>query len=155
MTSRLLVDTNLLVLYAVRTVNRRRIEIFKRTRQYTVPDFDLLLRVLGKWKSLHTVPQVMAEVSNLTDLTGPERQQVRQVLKSTISEITEVNISTVQALQEPCYWSLGLVDAAIASVAREHSCAVLTDGLDLYLRLQRDGAAAVNFTHLRAQAFGL
>jgi len=65
-----------------------------------------------------------------------------------------VNISTVQAVQEPSYWSLGLVDAAIVSVAREHSCAVLTDDLDLYLRLQRDGVVAINFTHLRAQAFG-
>lgn len=102
MTNRLLVDTNLLVLYAVGTVNRRRIEIFKRTRQYTIQDLDLLLSALGKWKSLYTIPQVMAEVSNLT---GLERQQVRQVLKSAISEIMEVNISSFQAVQEPSYWS--------------------------------------------------
>ena len=58
-------------------------------------------------------------------------------------------------LQEPSYWTLGLVDAAIASVAREHSWPVLTDDLDLYLRLQDDGVTVINFTHLRAQAFGL
>jgi hypothetical protein len=102
MTNGLPVDTNLLVLYAVGTVNRRRIEIFKRTRQYTIQDLDLLLSALGKWKSLYTIPQVMAEVSNLT---GLERQQVRQVLKSAISEIMEVNISSFQAVQEPSYWS--------------------------------------------------
>ena len=155
MTNRLLVDTNLVVLLAVGTVNRRRIEAFKRTRQYTIRDFDLLLRVLGNWKSLYTVPQVMAEVSNLTDLTGPERQQVRYVLKNAISEATEVSISSVHAAEEPSFWSLGLVDAAIAAVARKHKCAVLTDNLDLYLRLQRDDVAVINFTHLRAQVFGL
>jgi hypothetical protein len=42
----LLVDTNLLVLFAVGTVNRNRIETFKRTSQYTKGDFDLLVRVL-------------------------------------------------------------------------------------------------------------
>ncbi len=155
MTSHLLVDTNLLVLLAVGTVNRRRVEVFKRTRQYTIRDFDLLLRVLGNWNSLYTVPQVMAEVSNLTDLTGPERQQVRHFLRNVVFEVTEVNVSSVQAVEEPSFWTLGLVDAAIAAVAREHACAVLTDDLDLYLRLQRDGVTVINFTHLRAQAFGL
>ena len=68
----LLVDTNLLVLFTVGTVNRDRIEIFKRTSRYTKPDFDLLLRVLAKFNKLYTVAHVLAEVSNLTDLPGAE-----------------------------------------------------------------------------------
>jgi predicted nucleic acid-binding protein len=152
---RLLVDTNLLVLLAVGMVNRDRIENFKRTRQYTVQDFDLLLRVLGRWRSLHTVPHVLAEVSNLTDLPGSERPKVRQVLKETISVLTEVELSSVRAAQDPIYPALGLVDAAIAAVAREHECTVLTDDLDLYLRLQRDNLQVLNFTHLRARALGV
>src|ERR1039458_1874586 len=81
----LLVDTNLLVLYAVGTVNRNRIETFKRTRQYTMDDYDLLVRMLGNFEHLYTVAHVLAEVSNLTDLPGPERLQARLVLKKTIS----------------------------------------------------------------------
>ena len=152
---RLLVDTNLLVLLAVGMVNRDRIENFKRTRQYTVQDFDLLLRVLGRWRSLHTVPHVLAEVSNLTDLPGSERPKVRQVLKETISVLTEVELSSARAAQDPIYPALGLVDAAIAAIAREHECTVLTDDLDLYLRLQHDNLQALNFTHLRARALGV
>jgi rRNA-processing protein FCF1 len=75
--------------------------------------------------------------------------------KNAISETTEVSISSVESVEEPSFCSLGLVDAAIAAVAREHRCAVLTDDLDLYLRLQRDDVEVINFTHLRAQAFGL
>ncbi len=118
--SRLLVDTNILVLFAVGAVNRRRIETFKRTSQYTVQDFDLLLKVFGQWRSLYTVPHVLAEVSNLTDLAGSERPQVRQVLKETISVLNEVATSSARAAQDPTYSGLGLVDAAIATVAREH-----------------------------------
>jgi predicted nucleic acid-binding protein len=101
------------------------------------------------------VPHVLAEVSNLTDLAGAERLQVRQVLKATISVLTEIAISSAQAVLDPSFLSLGLADAAIAVVAREHRCTVLTDDLDLYLRLLRDNVEVLNFTHLRARALGL
>jgi predicted nucleic acid-binding protein len=154
-TTGLLLDTNVLVLFAVGTVNRRRIESFKRTNQYTIEDFDLLLRVIAQWESLFTVPHVLAEVSNLTNLTGPERPKVRQILKATISVLTEVSIPSARATLDPTYPGLGLVDAAIASVAREYRCTVLTDDLDLYLWLAKDGVDVLNFTHLRVHAQGL
>jgi predicted nucleic acid-binding protein len=149
--SRILLDTNVLVLFAVGSVNRHRIPTFKRTSQYTIQDFDLLIGVLGQWKSHYTVPHVLAEVSNLTDLVGAERLRVRQVLKETISILTEVPVSSAQAVLDRTYPVLGLVDASIAAVAREYKCAVLTDDLDLYLSLQRDGVIVLNFTHLRAR----
>lgn len=148
----LLVDTNLLVLYAVGVVNRRRIETFKRTRQYTADDFDLLVRVLSAFTPLYTLAHVLAEVSNLTDLPGSERSRVRHVLKETISLLSEVDMSSREAAQERAYPVLGLVDGAIAAVARKQNCAVLTDDLDLYLSLNRDNLKVLNFTHLRARA---
>ena len=151
----LLIDTNLLVLFAVGSVNRARIANFKRTRQYTIDDFDLLRRVLDQWKPIYTVAHLLAEVSNLTDLSGPERPRVRQVLKETIGLLTEADVSSAKAANDPVYPRLGLVDAAIATVARSNGCTVLTDDLDLYLMLQRDKVQALNFTHFRAQAFGL
>ena len=63
-----------------------------------------------------------------------------------------MGVSSAQAALDPAYPVLGLVDASIATVAREHECAVLTDDLDLYLWLQRDGVSVLNFTHLRARA---
>ena len=149
----LLIDTNILVLFSVGTVNRSRIPVFKRTSQYTIEDFDLLIRVLGQWRLHYTVPHVLAEVSNLTDLGGTERLHARQVLKETISVLTEVPVSSAQAALDPTYHALGLVDASIATAAREHKCAVLTDDLDLYLWLERDGIPVVNFTHLRRSRF--
>src|SRR5258708_19483652 len=68
----LLVDTNLLVLFIVGAVNLDRIESFKRTRQYSKTDCQLLLRVIDGFTPLYTLAHVMAEVSNLTDLAGPE-----------------------------------------------------------------------------------
>ena len=118
-------------------------------------DYDLLVRVLGRFESLYTVPHVLAEVSNLTDLGGIERLRVRHVLKQSISLLREVQVASKLATEDPYYPDLGLVDAAIGAVARTQQCAVLTDDLDLYLRLSHDQVQVVNFTHLRARAWGL
>ena len=109
----LLVDTNLLVLYVVGTVNRNRIETFKRTRQYTRADYDLLVRVLTNFEPLYTVAHVLAEVSNLTDLPGTERLLARLVLKETISVLNDAEMSSTLAAEDRIYKDLGLVDAAL------------------------------------------
>jgi len=132
-----------------------RIETFKRTRQYSKTDYDLLLRVLARFESLYTVAHVLAEVGNLTDLPGNERKSARDVLKAAISTMKETEMPSARAAEDQLYQRLGLVDAAIASVTRAHNCAVLTDDLDLYLLLSRDNVNVLNFTHLRARAWGI
>jgi hypothetical protein len=136
------------------TVNIRRIENFKRTRHYSVADFNLLVRVLGMWRSLYTTSHVLAEASNLTDLQGPEKIRARQVLKQTISLLIEPVLTSLDAANEPVYMGHGLTDAGIAATARAYRCMVLTDDLDLYLRLQREKLQTINFTHLRARMLG-
>jgi predicted nucleic acid-binding protein len=151
----LLVDTNLLVLFVIGTVNLDRIETFKRTRKYIKSDYDLLVRVLAKFNPLYSVAHVLAEVSNLTHLTGSERQHARLVLKETISSLNEAEMSSERAAEDRFYQDLGLVDAAIGAVARNHKCTVLTDDFDLYLRLSRDNVHVLNFAYLRASAWGM
>ena len=151
----LLIDTNLLVLFVVGGVNRDRIESFKRTGQYSKTDYQLLLRVLDGFEPLYTLAHVMAEVSNLTDLTGREGLQARQLLKETLTILREPEMPSVRAAQSGPYESLGLVDAAIAALAREYKCTVLTDDLDLYLALSREGIMALNFAHLRERNWGV
>jgi hypothetical protein len=151
----LLVDANLLVLLAVGTVNRNRIETFKRTRQYTKSDYDLLVRFLGAFRRSYTVAHVLAEVSDLIDLPGAERLQARRYLRGTISLLEEIEIPSRRAAEDPVYEHLGLADAAIGAVARAKNCCVLTDDLDLYLRLSRDQINVINFAHLRAREWGV
>ena len=151
----LLVDTNLLILFIVGSVNRNRIESFKRTRQYSQEDYELLLRVLERFTPLYTVAHVLAEVSNLTDLAGHERLQARHVLKQAVAILREPEMSSIRAAQTSFYEDFGLVYAAIAAVAREHKCAVITDDLDLYLALSGEGTPVLNFTHLKARQWSL
>jgi len=150
----LLIDTNLLVLFVVGSVNPERISSFKRTGKYSYSDFELLRHVIGPFTSHYTLPQVMAEVSNLTDMNGPERLMARLVLKTMVETLEEPKMSSVQACQNQHYQRLGLVDAAIAAISQEQGCTVLTDDLDLYVALTQQGAAVFNFAHLQAASWG-
>lgn len=150
----LLVDTNLLVLFVVGSVNCDRIENFKRTQKYGKRDYELLLRKLSGFTHLYTLAHVMAEVSNLTDLTGDERALARQVLKEMLSTLREPEMASLRAARSGTYDRLGLVDSAIATASREHGFAVLTDDLDLYLALSHEGLPAINFAHLQAREWG-
>jgi predicted nucleic acid-binding protein len=143
-----LVDTNLLVLLTVGAANRDRIATFKRTRQYSAGDFDLLSGALRPFLRL-TVPQVLAEASNLVDLPGPELLVARAHLRGYIELAVEVELRSRQAANESSYPRLGLTDAAIAMAARQYGCTVLTDDLDLYLQLSTAGLSVENFTHTR------
>lgn len=145
----MLVDSNLLVLYIVGTVNTGRIAGFKRTAKYDEDDFRLLVALMARFTERYTLPQIMAEVSTLTDLRGAERRLARDLLRQTIREVTESPVSSRDASDHQLFAELGLTDAAIAHAAREHDCVVLTDDLPLWDRLLRIGVPAVNYTHLR------
>jgi predicted nucleic acid-binding protein len=149
----LLIDSNLLVLYMVGTVNRDRIQKFKRTQRYSESDYALLVDFLGRFRLLFTVAHVMAEVSNLIDLSGQERSLARSILAKTINTMQEPHVSSLQAANEKPFEELGLVDSAIFLVAREQGCTVLTDDVALYLALEAEGLPVVNFTHLREQSW--
>lgn len=145
----LLADTNVLVLYVVGTVNRDRISTFKRTRRYDPEAYDLLRNIIDKFPCLYTVPHILAEVSNLTDLEEPELERARLILAKTITLMRESSLPSVDAIRETAYRRLGLTDAAIAAVARQHNCTVLTDDLPLYVLLSNEGLPVINFTHAR------
>jgi hypothetical protein len=66
-----------------------------------------------------------------------------------IALLREPEMPSARAAESSTYERLGLADAAITTVAREHNCTVLTDDFDLYMALTREGLSAVNFNHLR------
>ncbi len=146
---RLLVDSNVLVLYVVGSVNIARISQFKRTAKYIPADYSLLTTIMREFAEIYAVPQIMAEVSNLTDLHGIEKLAAPETLKHLIHGVVEPEVSSATASLSLLFLELGLTDAAIAEVALAHDCLVLTDDLPLYLWLTTIKVSAVNFTHLR------
>jgi len=144
-----LIDSNLLVLHLVGTVNRERIKTFKRTQAYSFEDFDLLEWLISCFSRLFTTPHVLTEVSNLTGgLSGRERADMRRLIRLVVDEMQESFDESKTVVRHACFDRLGLTDAAIATLC-ERGILVLTNDLDLYVALQTSGADAVNFNHIR------
>ncbi len=144
-----LVDTNLLVLFLVGLVNKRRIPEFKRTQDFTIEDFEMLRHLVAWFGTLVTTPHVLSQVSDLATLAGSELRTVRELFSSLVQEMDEHYDSSKAAVMDALFLRLGLADTAIATVC-SRGVLVLTSDLDLYLALQQRGADALNFNHVRA-----
>jgi hypothetical protein len=147
-----LVDTNLLVLFLVGTVNRKRILNFKRTSDFTTADYDLLVALINRFGTLIATPHVLSQVSDLTDLPGKELAAVREAFKVVVEQTEESYDSSRALVADPVFRRLGLADAAIARVCFRGTL-VLTNDLDLYLALQERDIDSLNFNHLRMLAW--
>ena len=143
-----LVDTNLLVLFLVGTVNRQRILNFKRTGDFTIEDYDLLVRLIDWFGQLIATPHVLSQVSDLADLTGNELTEIRELFKVLVENIEESYDTSRLIVGDPAFRRLGLTDAAIATVC-SRGILVLTGDAQLHAALQARTIDALNFNHIR------
>ena len=144
-----LVDTNLLLLYFVGTFDRGFIPQYKRTKDFAVEDFDLLVRVIRCFSCLVSTPNVLTEVDNLsTGLLEPKRTEYFNALSSEVAVIKEHYVPS-SALGSPReLQSYGVADLAIAGAASGRHLVVTAD-FPLYGFLRKKGVDVVNFNHIR------
>lgn len=143
----LLIDTNLLVLCLVGRTNKRRIENFKRTRAYTIQDYELLEDFIFQFKRIVTTPHILTETSNLTDLSGPELKTLRSFFRDYVDAVDESMRDGKAVVADADFARLGFADGATTLVS--DALLVLTDDLTLALTLARRGIDTINFNHLR------
>ena len=144
-----LIDTNILLMYIVGTVDPKFIPTFKRTKMFTIEDYALLRRFLGH-RSIVTTPNILTEVSNLAgQMAEPRRTRVFQTFAQAVRVMPEQYVHSTTATQNVAFVRLGLTDAVIARIA-EGEVLVLTDDFKLTQHLERSGLAVMNFNHFRA-----
>jgi len=144
-----LVDTNILLLYIVGLVNKQRISRFKRTKQFTPEDYDLLARILNSFQTVVTTPNILTEVNSLANQLGePERSRCLELFGQAIAKLQEIHQPSQQLALLPEFQKFGLTDCGILNVA-QGSYLVLTDDLRLTATLQRKGIDTVNFNNIR------
>ncbi len=148
-----LVDTNLFVLLLVGLVNPRRIPKFKRTQDFTVEDFHTLKELVDCFgEPLVTTPHVLSQVSDLTDVSGPEGTAVRRLFRSIVGQVDEKYDSAKQLVEHALFERFGLGDVSVAA-ACERKVLVLTADVQLQVALEALGLDAINFNHVRAEGW--
>jgi rRNA-processing protein FCF1 len=144
-----LIDTNILLMYIVGTLDPKLIPTFKRTKIFTVDDYTTLCRFLQHFRSIVTAPNILTEVSNLAgQMAEPRRTRVFQIFSQAVRVIPEQYVHSTMAVENSAFVRLGLTDAVIAKIA-EGEVLVLTDDFKLSQHLERSGLAVVNFNHVR------
>jgi hypothetical protein len=129
---RVLLDTNLLILYLIGSTNRDRIGRFKRTQNYTIEDFDLLVQVLSGYRQYLTTPHILTQVDDLVKLEEPEYGAFLELFRSWIGGASESIASAIELVRDPMFFRVGFADTGIGKAA-EQGTDILTDDLNLYL----------------------
>ncbi|MEH2182111.1 hypothetical protein [Nostoc sp.] len=108
----ILIDTNILLLYFVGTVNRERITRFNRTQQFIPEDYDLLLRIISRFRKLITTPNILTEVSNFVDkLVEPERSHcfaIFALFVQNVDMLDEYYVKSLDAVNTEKFFKFGL-----------------------------------------------
>ena len=150
MSRSLLIDANLLVLWAVGTVSPSLIPRHKRLAAYVESDYELLSNFLATYDAITITPNALTEASNLAkQIAEPARSQVAGIIALIAERCNETYVRSLVAVGRSEYKYLGLSDAAILEIKDVH---LLTDDLDLYVSGVGQGGTCFNFTHLREAA---
>jgi hypothetical protein len=138
--SGILVDSNLLLMLGVGSLDPNRVSKEKGTREYSPEDFDILSQFLARFKRQFTTPNILTEVCNLS---GQLRADIRRFFRQWIRDhvvvhLDEQYIATKDASSHLVFERLGVTDAAIAIMA-DQGILVLTSDLDLSIMLDTRG----------------
>jgi len=143
-----ILDSNLLLLQWCAGFDKELVSNFKRLNCFQDEDIELLSETLKVFSVIRTTPHVLTEVSNLAnslpqwikeDWAGHFSRQIQVIPEEWTSAAT---IATGDFM-----W-LGLIDAALASLAKTH--VILTLDFPLSNSLESQGLNVINFTHLRS-----
>jgi hypothetical protein len=148
-----LVDTNILLLFVVGAFDRGQIGRFKHTRQFVTEDFDLLVRLLGRFERIVTTPNILTEVSNLSGhLPDNLKAACYAEFGRRIAVLDEQYAPSGIVVGESPFAKLGLTDTSILHLSRGKYL-VLTEDATLYVFLGAAKVDALNFNHLRPLAW--
>lgn len=143
----LILDANLIVLLVVGLADEKAVPVHKRTRAYTVNDFQLLLRVIAEYRELAALPNALTEASNLLDFEGDGlSEKISSRFLRFVATTREIYVPSLIASNRREFRRLGLTDAATLEAAKE-DVHILSADLGLYLAAAKAGYSAANFTH--------
>jgi hypothetical protein len=141
-------DTNLLLLWLVARTDATLLLQFKRVKQFTYRDFELLQELLQPYRKFVTTPHILSETSNFLD-QAPfwQRDALIDALKDFIRSGVEVYRPADELIERDEFNALGLTDTAIAQLSAE--AVVLTVDFRLAGKIEALGGNALNFNDYR------
>jgi len=146
----ILIDTNLLLLLLIGIFDRELIKKFKRTQIFEKTDFDNLTLIISRCNNqLYTTPNILTELTNLTDTVNKDFRFFK-FLHVFMDNFIEINSASqaIMSNSNVAFLKLGLTDASIMDMASE-DILILTVDLDLYHLIASHSKPVINYNHVR------
>lgn len=142
------IDSNLLVLLAVGSVDRGQVGRHRRARRFAPEDYARLMAIVAALERVLVTPNTLTEASNL--LRPGNDPRFLAALRLIVAESEEIVVASADATRNAAFLRLGLADAVLLEAVSK-TRPLLTADLDLYLAAAaREAGAAFNFTHYQA-----
>lgn len=111
---KLLLDSNLLLLFLIGTYDLSLIESFKRLSAFKVDDFEVLRTFMSQFTIFLTTPHLLTEVNGLAN-SLPEhiRQSWHEHFIRQLALLFEIHEPGSYLVQSPVFLKFGLADAAL------------------------------------------
>ena len=139
------IDTNLLVLLLVGSVDRSLVERHRRTRNFVLDDYDRLTAMVDTLEHVYVTPNTLTETSNL--LHGSQDIRLMKQLKILTEQAIEVYVASQVAVNSSVFSRLGLTDAVLLeSISADRP--LITVDVGLYsAALAKGDKFSYNFVH--------
>ena len=147
----ILIDTNILLLLFVGSVDRKRIPRFPRTASFTPEDYDNFSEIFMRFEKRVTTPSILAEVSNLlqmlpVNIHGSFFEGFVTIL---LNLLEEKYTRSDELVKTAPFSRFGLTDSGIIHLAQEKYL-VFTDDGPLVGYLVDQGIDVLNANTLRS-----
>ena len=154
---KLILDTNLLILYMLGSYRPDMISMCNYTSKYGKDDYLLLKTFINKQSLICITPHILTELSNQSFfLKEPGRSDFFNVIVRKLSKMDEEYISLNHLLQHTDLLpKIGFTDVSIYELAKKQEYVVLTDDFPLHQILSSRRINSLSFAHLQGGFWGL
>lgn len=117
----IIIDTNLLLLLIIGSVEEGRfISSSKRLKDFSIGDYDLLLKAIKPFGEGYTTKYIAAEVSNLLDLKGYAQEKAFEIARTIFETFKEIDSNLNNDLHNPYVPQFGLTDSKLIELSSTH-----------------------------------
>jgi hypothetical protein len=148
---KLLLDSNLLLLFLIGTFDRSLITRFRRTTTFAETDFDILANFVHFFRHLTTTPQLLTEVASLANsLHGRLKPFWHLHFKQEAASLFEMYTPSIELMNQSAFLEFGLADASVLVAATDSL--VLTEDFRLSGFLRTQNLPVLNFRDILAMS---
>ncbi len=139
------VDTELLLLYFVGTIDLNLIRNFRRTAKFSEEDFFLVSKFIELFEIQITSPHILTEVSNFFG----NKTELHYFLRDYLKLIEEKYLKSIEISEQAAFIDFGLADIAMAEISKDKYL-IFTNDNSLFGYLINTGIDAVNLMQLQS-----